>query len=146
MGSLRLGVNTAIGEQDVLDDLAAIFRMEEGGMTRRAAKQARTLRKEQQQQQTADGATSEDEPQQEQPVRVQNDTLYFHDQSFRQGESLIIKTPDSSEFQGVLSACGLKDIWVRIDDGAKLKITLQQLQAGKYSISAPTPSQAGSSK
>lgn len=129
---LRLGVGTVIGEQEALDDLAAIFRTEEAGMTRRAAKQARASKRDQPLHQPDDVSSAEET---EQVVRVKNDTLYFHDKVFHQGDSIVIKSPDSSEFQGILSACGLKDIWVRIDDGAKLKITLQQLQAGKYSIS-----------
>lgn len=115
-----------------MDDLAAIFRTEDAGVTRRAAKQARSSKRDQPQNQPDDASSAEET---EQVARVKNDTLYFHDKVFRQGDSIVIKSPDSSEFQGILSACGLKDIWVRIDDGAKLKITLQQLQAGKYSIS-----------
>lgn len=47
---------------------------------------------------------------------------------------VIIKTPDSSELVGEITGIGSKDLWISIEDGAKLKITYQQLRAGRYTI------------
>lgn len=68
---------------------------------------------------------------------MEGDTLKIADKGdFTRGDAIIIQTPDSSELLGTISNVGSKEVWIKIDDGAKLKITLSQLQSGRYIISS----------
>lgn len=70
-------------------------------------------------------------------ITVEDDTLKIADKGeFARGDSIIVQTPDSSELLGTISSIGSKEVWIKIDDGAKLKITLSQLQSGRYMISS----------
>jgi hypothetical protein len=67
-------------------------------------------------------------------VTVRGDSVYCFGQSFTRGDNISISTPDQSELIGVITGVGSKDVWIRIDDGAKLKITYQQLKNGRYAL------------
>lgn len=87
---------------------------------------------------SSDGETAEEtEEEDESPigdVYSRGNTLSCFGQSFSRGDSVNVGTPDSSELIGVISGIGSKDVWIRIDDGAKLKITYQQLRSGRYAL------------
>ncbi len=58
--------------------------------------------------------------------------FYFYDETYCKGDGVIVDTPDSSELIGVITAIGSGDLWIQIDDDAKLKVTFHQLQVGRY--------------
>lgn len=54
--------------------------------------------------------------------------------AFSKGDLVVLSSPDSSELTGTIISVTPKEVWIRIDDGAKLKITCKQLRAGRYSL------------
>jgi hypothetical protein len=69
-------------------------------------------------------------------VSVRGDRLYCSSESFTKGDTVVLGSPDSSELIGTVTSITPKEIWIRIDDGAKLKITCKQLRSGRYTLTS----------
>lgn len=69
-----------------------------------------------------------------QEVYILNEVLHLFGISFKKEDSVTVKTPDLSELTGSVSSVGVRDIWIQIEDGARLRITSKQLRSGRYSL------------
>lgn len=74
---------------------------------------------------------------------VDSGTLKCLDATFIPGDSVILtnvsKAGNDSEIPGVISRLRSSDLWIRIDDGARIKVTYQQLSSGRYLLKMGAP-------
>lgn len=68
------------------------------------------------------------------PITLKGDSVKIGSEELFRGDAVLIDTPDGSQLTGTISGLGSKEVWIRIEDGAKLKITFSQLQAGRYRL------------
>ncbi|PJF18954.1 Sds3-like domain-containing protein [Paramicrosporidium saccamoebae] len=119
------GVSTGLGEPEIYEDLD-----DGAGLARRTRQSANT------QNQKSSGDEAEEEALLDR-VSVRGDRLYCANESFTKGDTVVLGSPDSSELIGTVTSITPKEIWIRIDDGAKLKITCKQLRSGRPFIGIP---------
>ena len=75
---------------------------------------------------------------------INGDTLQIGNVQYNTGEMIVVVTPDSTQLTGTISSLAPKEVWITIDDDAKLKITVSQLQNARYTIKKHQSDQAAS--
>ncbi|XP_053212003.1 sin3 histone deacetylase corepressor complex component SDS3-like [Panonychus citri] len=67
-------------------------------------------------------------------VRIEDGKLYYERKWFHRGQFVSLRTQENTETSGTLASISFTEIWVKKSDNSRFRVSLSQLQRGKYSI------------